>query len=144
MADTTAGIEQHPDLVELREKYDRAAARPVAQVIDGLTFLAGLYLALSPWILGFDGLTPLAVSNLVTGLAVAALAMGFVSAFGRVHGVAFVAPLLGVWAIVSPWVISGDMSTTTTVLSNVIVGGACVLLGLGAMSFGMARRRRRR
>lgn len=143
MAGTTAGIEQHPDLMELREKYERAAARPVAQAIDGLTFLAGLYLAISPWILGFNGMTPLTVSNLIVGLALAALAMGFVSAYGRVHGIAFVAPLLGVWAIISPWVIRGDMTTTTTVVSNVIIGGVSVLLGLAAMSFGLARRRRR-
>jgi hypothetical protein len=134
------GIEQHPDLVELRDKYDRAAARPMVQVLDGLTVLAGLYLAISPWVLGFNGLHALAASNLIVGLAYCVVAMGFVAAFGRTHGIAWTAPIMGVWVIVSPWVIRGvDASTTTTMINNIIVGAVCVLLGLAAMSVGTRR-----
>ncbi|HEY3506679.1 MAG TPA: SPW repeat protein [Actinocatenispora sp.] len=142
MADTA--MERHPDLVELRERYERAAARPVAQVAEGLTFMAGIYLAISPWVLGFEGMRPLTVSNLVCGLAYCVVAMAMAAAPGRMHKMAWVMPVIGAWAIVSPWLIRGaDMSTTTTVLNNVIIGAVCVVLGLGAMSFGMGRRRMR-
>jgi hypothetical protein len=47
---------------------------------------------------------------------------------------------MGVWVIVSPWVIRGvDASTTTTMINNIIVGAVCVLLGLAAMSVGTRR-----
>src|ERR1044072_8429082 len=66
-------LEHHPDLIEMRERYERAGYSLVDQNIEGLGLLAGLYLAISPWVVGFNGLSRLAVSNLVTGIAVAAL-----------------------------------------------------------------------
>lgn len=140
----TPGIEEHPDIVALRARYEKAGSTPTAQTMDGLTLLAGLYLAISPWVIGFSGKTPLKVNDLIIGLAVALLAVGFASAYGRTHGVTFVVPVLGVWTIVAPWVIAGDMATMSTIISNVIVGACCVLLGGGAASVGMARMRRRR
>ena len=50
----TTRIEQHPDIAALRMRYDEAAETPTAQVTDGIGVLAGLYLAISPWIIGFD------------------------------------------------------------------------------------------
>ena len=136
-----SSIEGHPDLAEMRAKYDRVSARPTAQALDGLTFLAGLYCAISPWMIGFAG-TSLAVNNLVIGLALAALAVGFATAYGHTYGLAFVAPLLGVWMILAPWLAAGAVATGSNVLSNVIVGGAAVVFGLGqaAMGGGAIRR----
>src|SRR4051794_15970736 len=74
----TTGVEAHPDLVELRNRYELAAEKPAAQMVEGLSMLSGLYLALSPWILGFTrfpGSGDLRANNLITGLAVAVLAM---------------------------------------------------------------------
>jgi hypothetical protein len=142
MVSPTARIEEHPDLVGLRMRYEQAAETRTAQFVDGLSFLAGAYLALSPWILGFNGLTTLTVSNLITGIAAAVFALGFASAFGRTHGIAWVAPIIGVWAIVSPWLVSGHVYTTRTITSNVIVGGVFVLTSLAAIGAGMRRARR--
>ncbi|WP_214411663.1 SPW repeat protein [Sphaerisporangium fuscum] len=128
------GLEAHPDIVEMRAKYERAGSSMVAQVIDGLTLLAGLYLAISPWVVGFNGLSRLSVSNLVTGLALAALALGFASAYGRTYGLTWIAPILGVWTIISPWVIRSH--TTGSIWNNVITGIVILLLGLGAMAVG--------
>src|ERR1700737_5448677 len=97
MTSGATGIEAHPDIAQLRNSYELAAEKPVARVIDGLTMLSGLYLALSPWILGFSrftGTTDLQVNNLITGIAVAVLGMGLASAFGRTHGVAWNVPIL--------------------------------------------------
>lgn len=145
MAETAPGIEQHPDLVELRDRYERATSRPTAQVMEGLAVLAGLYLAISPWVIGFESMGPLTASNLIIGLAYCAVALGLAAVYGRTHGIAWVAPILGVWVIVSPWVIrGGDMSTTTTMVNNIIAGGVCIILGLAAMSVGMSRKLGRR
>ncbi|MEN3539560.1 SPW repeat protein [Microbispora sp. ZYX-F-249] len=136
-----ADIGTHPDIMQMRARYEAAAANPAAQLADGLTLLSGLYLALSPWILGFSGTrTPLAVNNLVTGLAVALLAMAYSSAFGRTYGLSWVAPLLGIWTIIAPWVIRGGMATTATIISNVVVGALILLLGLATMRFAMMQR----
>ncbi|MFC4585147.1 SPW repeat protein [Sphaerisporangium corydalis] len=128
------GLEAHPDIVAMRAQYERASSSMAAQVIDGLTLLAGLYLAISPWVVGFDRLSRLSVSNMVTGLALAALALGFASAFGRTYGLTWIAPILGVWTILSPWIIRSH--TTGSIWNNVVTGIVILLLGLGAMAVG--------
>ncbi len=40
--------------------------------------------------------------------------------------------MLGLWTIISPWVVSGDVSTTRTIVNNVIVGVIALLLALMA------------
>lgn len=142
MTTPTPPLEEHPDLATMRARYERAAARPTAQAVDGLTFLAGLYLAISPWVIGFSGATSLALNNLIVGLALAFLAVGFASAYGHTHGLAWVAPLLGVWMILSPWLAAGAVATTASVLNNVIVGGVAVLLCLGQVAMGTGAMKR--
>jgi hypothetical protein len=85
-------------------------------------------------VVGFNGLSRLSVSNLITGLAFAALAMAFAAAFGRTYGLSWIAPLIGVWTIIAPW-ITGS-TTTGTILNNVITGFIILLLGLGAVAVG--------
>ncbi|MCK2218830.1 SPW repeat protein [Actinomadura sp. ATCC 31491] len=121
-----------PDTAETRQHYDEAACRAGFQALDGLTLLAGLYLAISPWVAQFAVLARLSFSNLVTGLALAALAFGFAAAYGRTHGLSWVAPVIGVWTIVSPWVMYGGAAPATAVWSNVVVGLWIVLMGLAA------------
>ena len=133
------GIERHPDIVEMRERYEQAASSPVAQATDGLSLLAGLYLAISPWVVGFQSLTRLSVSNLVLGLALAALALGLASAYGRTYGLSWIVPVIGLWTIIAPWVMHS--ATRASVWNNVITGAVILLLGLGAVAVGFLRRR---
>lgn len=128
------GLDTHPDILEMRAKYERASWSAGAQAIDGLTLLAGLYLAISPWVAGFFGLQRITVSNLVTGLFLAALGVGFASAYGRTYGLTWLAPVLGVWAIVSPWILRS--ATTSTLWNNIVTGAVILLLGVGAMTVG--------
>ncbi len=137
MATPTRPIEQHPDIVAMRMPYERAAESRATQFIQGLTMLAGVFLAISPFVVGFAELTTITVNNLITGLAVAALAMAFASAFGRTHGLAWVLPLVGIWTIVSPWLVSGDVNTVRVVWNNVVVGAVILALGLVTAAFGM-------
>ena len=133
-------METHPDIVALRNSYDELGGGPALQVAEGLMVLAGLYAAASSWIVGFSGQTSLMMSNLICGLAVALLAAGYATTYGRTHGIAFVAPLLGVWLIVSPWLVSGVSTSTGMILSNVIVGAVVVVLGTAGMAMAMTRR----
>jgi hypothetical protein len=141
MATGAPGIEQHPDIATLRARYDIAAENPVAHLVDGLIVLTGLYLAISPWVVGFYGLSNLTANNLITGIALAMLAVGFASAHGRTHGVTWVVPLIGAWTIIAPWVMSGHVTTTRTVWNNVVTGAIAVILGIAAMSMVAMRAR---
>lgn len=130
----TARMTEHPDIMAMSQRYERMAETTTAQLTDGLTVLSGLFVCLSPWIVGFSEVSTLARSNLVTGLAIAALGAGYAVAYERTHRLAWVCPLLGVWTIIAVWVVSGAEATTSIVLSNVIAGAVVVLLGLAAMA----------
>ncbi|MEW2282953.1 SPW repeat protein [Streptomyces sp. NPDC047841] len=129
-------METHPDIVDMRlrhEMAERATSTPQGQAIETMALLTGLYLAASPWITGFNGLSTLAVTNLLTGIAYAVLMSGgFGRAFERTHSMAWASCALGVWAIIAPWVVAGNVSTTKTIVNNVIVGALALLLALAA------------
>ncbi|MFE5541371.1 SPW repeat protein [Streptomyces sp. NPDC002181] len=137
---TTHSIEHHPDLAEMRSRFERVTSTPAAQAVEALALITGLYLAASPWIAGFSGLGSLAVNNLIAGVAYCLCMSGLGSAYERTHAMAWTAVAIGAWTIVAPWVIAGDVSTTRSVVSNVIAGGVALLLAL-AMA-GMAGRNR--
>jgi hypothetical protein len=127
---THPSIEQHPDVAEMRSRFERATTTPRAQAIETLGLLTGLFLAASPWIVGFNGLTTLAVCNLITGVAYALCMGGFGSAYERTHAMAWAAVAIGAWTIIAPWVVAGNVDTTRSIVNNVIVGAVALLLGL--------------
>lgn len=71
---------------------------------------------------------------------VALLALGFASAYGRTHSIAWVTRVIGVWTIVAPWLVSGPTADSSAVASTVITGALAVLFGLGMLTMGMRRR----
>lgn len=118
-------------------------ARPKANPEAGLILLCGLYLILAPWIMGFGGAADLAVSNTITGLALALLAAGRTMASTRFQPLTWVLPVLGLWAAVSPFVIpaSDDQvtpPTTTGVVGNIVAGA--LIVGAGLLMIARARR----
>ena len=138
----TVSIEQHPDIVALRQKYERANETWTAHIITGLILLSGLYLAISPWVVGFQALTPLAINNIATGIVLVALACGLTAAYERWHGATWVIPVLGAWTLVAPWVIRGSVNTTPAVANNVAVGAVTAVLGAAALYLGARLTRR--
>lgn len=131
-------IEEHPDIQAMRTRAAEISAKPSAQATEGLTLLTGLYLAISPWVIGFNN-NPLAVSNLVTGIALAVLALGFGSVFERTFGMGWAAAGIGAWAIIAPWVVQNASATTGAIVSNSITGAVAVVLGLATTAMARGR-----
>ncbi|OBH85477.1 SPW repeat protein [Mycobacterium scrofulaceum] len=140
MSTVHSSIDHHPDLLALRANYDRAAESMSAHVTFGLALLTGLYVAASPWLVGFSATGSLATSNLIAGIAAAFLAYGFATALDRAHGLTWTMPVLGVWVIASPWILQGVTLTTGMMWSNVVAGALLTLLGLNAAYFGRRTR----
>ena len=136
---TTEALRSHPDLAEWSVNAKSLQGAPATRAIDGLSFLTGLYLAISPWVVGFDRFTTLTANNLIVGAALAMLALGFVRPYGSARHMAWAAPVIGAWTIIAPWVVNGHVATTATIWSNVVTGVVAVLLGLAATALGMRR-----
>ena len=136
---TTETLRSHPDLAEWSVNTKSLQAAPATRAIDGLSFLTGLYLAISPWVVGFDRFTTLTANNLIVGAALAMLALGFVRPYGSARHMAWAAPVIGAWTIIAPWVVNGHVATTATIWSNVVTGVVAMLLGLAATALGMRR-----
>ncbi|MET9884049.1 SPW repeat protein [Streptomyces sp. NPDC006430] len=137
---TTHSIEHHPDLAEMRSRFERVTSTPAAQTVEALALITGLYLAASPWIAGFSVFGSLAINNLIAGLAYCLCMSGLGSAYERTHAMAWTAVAIGAWTVVAPWAIAGEVDTTRTVVSNVIAGGVALLLALAMVA--MAGRKR--
>jgi SPW repeat len=140
MSTVHSSIDHHPDLLALRESYERVAESMSAHVTFGLTLLTGLYVAASPWIVGFSATRGLAMCDLIAGIAVAFMAYGFARALGRTHGMTWTVPVLGLWVIVSPWILRGLTPTGGMIWSNVVAGAFLAFLGMTATYFGMRTR----
>jgi SPW repeat len=129
-------METHPDIVDMQRRHEmaeRTTSTPKGQAIETMALLTGLYLAASPWITGFNTLSTLAVNNLLTGIAYAVLMSGgFGRAYERTHGMAWACCALGIWAIIAPWVVAGNVDTTKTIVNNVVTGALALLLAMAA------------
>lgn len=140
MSTVHSSIDHHPDLLALRAEYERTAESMTAHVTFGLILLTAVYTALSPWIVGYQTTRQLAVNDLIVGIAAAVLAFGFAAALDRTHGLTWTVPVLGVWLIVSPWVVQGVSPTGAMIWSSVVAGAVLTALGLTAAYFGMRAR----
>lgn len=96
---------------------------------SGLDVLAGVWLLISPFILGFSryDLATATNNNLIVGLAVAVLAA--IRAFGayRHASISWVNALLGLWTLLAPWVLSFIAYRTPTV-NNILTGLVILIL----------------
>ncbi|GAB1692900.1 SPW repeat protein [Krasilnikovia sp. M28-CT-15] len=134
MTETTRfAMADHPDLIEMRERYERASATGPAVITDGLVLLAGLWLAISPWVIHFNATAPeVTVNNLILGIAVAVLAMGLTLTPARMARLSWAVAAIGAWVFVSQWVIQQSSSTAGIVWNNMVTGAVIGLLGIAA------------
>ncbi|MEU9287415.1 SPW repeat protein [Streptomyces sp. NPDC048275] len=122
-------ISTHPDVSEMRDRYARMVGGRDVALVDGPVFLLGLYCAVSPWILHYTTSQPALVThNLIMGIAIALLALGFTRAPERMYGLSWAMCAMGAWMIISPWVV-GTNPDTGVVLNSIIIGVLAVVLG---------------
>ncbi|MFJ4537075.1 SPW repeat protein [Streptomyces tibetensis] len=123
-------ITTHPDASEMRDRYARVLGGRDVALVDGPVFLLGLYCAASPWIVHYTTSQPALVThNLIMGIAIGLLALGFTRAPERMYGLSWAMCALGVWMIISPWIV-GESPDAGVVWNNIIIGALAVILGL--------------
>ncbi|MBU3866969.1 SPW repeat protein [Streptomyces sp. 4503] len=134
-------ITGHPDVSEMRERYARMMDARDVVFLDGPVLLAGLYFAISPWVVHFSGTSPnLMVNNLVLGIAIALLGIGLTTAPRRMYSLCWAMSAIGVWMIISPWVVARGPDIGM-IVNNVVVGAVTCLFGL--IAAGMVMRKGR-
>ncbi|MFJ5733089.1 SPW repeat protein [Streptomyces paradoxus] len=127
---TRGDITSHPDASEMRARYARVLGGRDVALVDGPVFLLGLYCAASPWIVHYTTSQPALVThNLIMGIAIGLLALGFTRAPERMYGLSWAMCALGVWMIISPWIV-GESPDAGVVWNNIIIGALAVVLGL--------------
>ncbi|MFD4577842.1 SPW repeat protein [Streptomyces sp. NPDC058417] len=127
---TRGDISTHPDVPEMRTRFDRMLGGRDVALVDGPVFLLGLYCAVSPWILHYTTSQPaLTTHNLIVGIAIGLLGLGFTAAPARMYGLSWAMCALGVWMIVAPWIV-GDSPDAGVVVSNIVIGALALVLGL--------------
>lgn len=125
----TGDITGHPDAPEMRARYERVLGDRDVALMDGPVFLLGLYCAVSPWILHYTSSQPaLATHNLIMGIAIAVLALGFTVTPERMYGLSWALCAMGAWMIISPWIV-GSSPDTGVVINSIIMGALAVALG---------------
>ncbi len=94
---------------------------------DQVILLLGIWLFVSPWVLGYASDSPQAMNAYVAGLVIAVLAA--FDLYKTYVWAVVVNLLVGVWVAVSPWIPA--MADRGTMMNNsVIVGLAVVVLAL--------------
>ena len=94
---------------------------------DQLILLLGVWLFVSPWVLGIPGDSPRAINAHVVGIAIAALAA--FDLYKTYYWAVIANLLLGAWIALSPW-ISAFVDRGAMMTNSVIVGIAVVVLGM--------------
>lgn len=94
---------------------------------DMVILLLGLWLFISPWVLGYAGSSSIAMNAYVSGVIIAALAA--FDLYKTYAWAVIVNLLVGLWVAVSPWV-PALAERGAMMGNNVIVGAAVILLAL--------------
>ncbi|MCD9879208.1 SPW repeat protein [Streptomyces guryensis] len=128
-------IAGHPDVAEMRERYARMAGARQAVALDGLILLTGLYTAISPWVVHFHALPDITVNNLIVGITIAVIGLGMTLAGEKLLRLSWTVAAMGVWLIISPWVVTaGHGAPAGVIWNNCWIGGVACALGLAAMA----------
>ncbi|MFK0294428.1 SPW repeat protein [Streptomyces sp. NPDC090442] len=139
-------ITSHPDVPEMRERYAKLVGGGQAVALDGLVLLTGIYAAISPWVVHFRVTSPeLTVNNLIIGLVLAVIGLGITRAPERMYRLTWTCAAIGVWLIISPWVVTaGHHATAGMIWNNVVLGAVTLVLGLAATRLAMSAEQRPR
>jgi len=95
-----------------------------AKLCDVANLILGAILFLSPWIWNFDAGRP-SQNAMIVGIIMAVLAIAALSAFAVWEE--WLNLIVGLWAVISPWVLGFHASTTETTV-HVVIGIAVAVL----------------
>ena len=100
-----------------------------AATASGLDVLAGIWLLISPFVLAFRASGVATGNNIVLGIIIALLALYRFFNPTRGVGASWLNVLLGIWVLISPWVLGfGVLPTPTT--NNVVMGIIVIILAI--------------
>lgn len=131
---------RHPDIMEMHDQYERASVTPRAQALEALAVISGLFLAVSPWIVGFTRFNHLTINDLILGLVFIGLLAGYGPVYERTHARAWAAMVIGVWTIIAPWAVTGAAHVQRTIVVNCATGGVMLLVSLAAIGMTVVMR----
>lgn len=125
-----------PDYMEWREVEKRWRPPVAARVASAVNLLAGAWLVLAPFVLGFGttgGVVEGYWNEMVLGLVVATLALVRVSAPKELPSFSVVNGMLGLWLIVSPFVLGYEGPDALAAVA-VDVSAGLVIVVMAAVS----------
>lgn len=104
---------------------------------SGLDVLAGIWLLISPFILAFGGMNGAVTNNVILGIVIGILALyRFFTPNAANVWVSWLNALLGVWVLISPWVVGFNRSQVA-MTNNIILGIIVIILSVwSALSSG--------
>ena len=103
--------------------------REQVRTVGGLNILAGVWLIMSPYVLGFAG-TEAATNAIIVGIIVGFLALINASSPGSFVWSNWINSILGLWMIISPFVLG--FANGAIVMNSIILG--IVVIALSAWS----------
>jgi hypothetical protein len=110
--------------------YPQPNTSTLVPLASGLNFIAGIWVLISPWAVGFTSLENLFINNLIVGGAVAVLAA--IRSFGayNLSWLSWLNTLLGVWLIASAFVFTTMQGAPNPFWNNAILGILIAILGI--------------
>lgn len=97
---------------------------------DGVTFILGLWLIVSPWILGFTATVAAFWNAIVLGIAIAAFSLAAFVWYREWEE--WIDGALGLWLVISPWVLGFAAAAYAAMVNFVVVG--LIAMGMAAWS----------
>lgn len=97
---------------------------------DLVNILLGVWIVISPWVLGFQDVTAAMANAAVVGLALIATALGAI--FKPRAWEEWTEGALGVWLIASPWLL-GFSTHSEALMAMLLTGAAVMALALWAL-----------
>lgn len=110
----------------MMERYWRKEA-----AFDVINFVAAAFLFLSPWIFGFASVAEASRNAWICGLAIGIPSLAAVFAYAEWEG--WVSLVLGLWLIVSPWILGFHHTMTSAMRVDVVVGITVAVFSVGAL-----------
>ncbi|MFU8803862.1 MAG: SPW repeat protein [Bradymonadaceae bacterium] len=106
--------------------YPAETTRRTLRILDGVTLLAGIWVFISPFLLGLTTLDGPMLNFMIIGGAVALFALILMVRPERFEPLGWTNAILGTWLIIAPFA-AGYMALAAATLTSVILGFVIML-----------------